>query len=114
MPAEALVQAGWHAKIVSDVLLALHSHEHGLTKEEAVERFQKYGLNKLPEGKVDGLLLIFLHQFQSPLIYILFVAAGIVFAMGSAIDASIIFIVLFFNAILGTAISLLLEKKEFD
>ena len=79
----------------------LGSREHGLTKEEAIGRFQKYGLNKLPEGKVDSLPVIFLRQFQNPLIYILFAAAGIVFAMGSTIDALIIFAVLLFNAILG-------------
>ncbi|MFH1036658.1 MAG: HAD-IC family P-type ATPase [Patescibacteria group bacterium] len=111
-------QTLWYAKTVSDVLDALHSREHGLTKEEANERFKKYGFNKLPEGKVDGLLLIFLRQFQSPLIYILFVAAGIVFVMGSAIDASIIFIVLLFNAIVGTiqegkAQNTLLALKKF-
>ncbi len=92
----------WHTKTIPEVLLTLGSREHGLTKEEATERFQKYGLNKLPEGKVDGLFLIFLRQFQSPLIYILFGAAGIVFAMGEIVDASIIFAVLLFNAIVGT------------
>src|SRR3990167_8663706 len=95
-------QISWHTKTVPEVLDLLRSHEHGLTKEEATERFQKYGLNKLPEEKVDGLLLIFLRQFKSPLIYILFAAAGIVFAMGEVIDASIIFAVLLFNAIMGT------------
>ena len=92
----------WHTKTVPEVLGVLDSREHGLTKEEAITRFQKYGFNKLPAGKVDGLLLIFLRQFQSPLIYILFAAAGIVFAMGEVIDASIIFAVLLFNAIVGT------------
>ena len=108
----------WHTKTVPDVLLALRSHEHGLTKEEATERFRKYGLNKLPEGKVDGLLIIFLRQFKSPLIYTLFAAAGIVFAMGEVIDASIIFAVLLFNAIVGTiqegkAQNTLLALKKF-
>src|SRR3989338_1001324 len=95
-------QISWHTKTVPDVLDLLRSHERGLTKEEAAKRFQEYGFNKLPEGKVDGLLLIFFRQFQSPLIYILFAAAGIVFAMGGVIDASIIFAVLLFNAIVGT------------
>ena len=95
-------QISWHTKTVPEVLDALHSRERGLTKEEATKRFQEYGFNKLPEGKVDSLLLIFLRQFKSPLIYILFVAAGIVFAMGEVIDASIIFAVLLFNAIVGT------------
>jgi len=111
-------QISWHTKTVPEVLGALDSREHGLTKEEATERFQKYGLNKLPEGKVDGLLLIFFRQFQSPLIYILFAAAGIVFAMGEVIDASIIFAVLLFNAIVGTiqegkAQNTLLALKKF-
>ncbi len=95
-------QISWYTKTVPEVLDLLHSSERGLTKEEAGRRFQEYGLNKLPEGKVDSLFLIFFRQFQSPLIYILFAAAGIVFIMGSAVDALIIFIVLLFNAILGT------------
>ncbi len=111
-------QIVWHTKTVPDVLDVLHSREHGLTKEEATERFQKYGRNYLPEGKVDSVFLIFFRQFQSPLIYILFAAAGIVFMMGSAIDALIIFIVLLFNAILGTfqegkAQNTLLALKKF-
>ena len=118
LPAKASAQVGWHTKTVPEVLDLLHSHERGLTKEEAVKRFQEYGFNKLPEGKVDSLLLIFLRQFQSPLIYILFAAAGIVFAMGEVIDASIIFAVLLFNAIVGTiqegkAQNTLLALKKF-
>lgn len=96
------ISTTWHTKTVPDVFDILRSRKSGLTKEEANERFQKYGPNKLPEGKVDSLLLIFLRQFQSPLIYILFAAAGIVFAMGSTIDALIIFALLLFNAIVGT------------
>ena len=85
----------WHTKTVPKIFDALRSRERGLTKEEATERFQKYGRNKLPEGKVDGLLLIFFRQFQSPLIYILLAASAIVLLMGEIIDASIIFAVLF-------------------
>ena len=95
-------QISWHTKIVSDIFDAFHSRERGLTKEEANERFQEQGPNKLPEGKVDSLFLIFSRQFQSPLIYILFVAAAIVLLMGEHIDAFIIFAVLLFNAIVGT------------
>ncbi|MBT9174187.1 MAG: Calcium-transporting ATPase [Syntrophomonadaceae bacterium] len=92
----------WSTKTVSEVLNSLNSREFGLTEKEATERFKEYGPNKLYEGKVDGLFIIFLRQFQSPLIYILFVAAGIVFALGDVFDAMIIFIVLLFNAIVGT------------
>ncbi|MBU3965585.1 HAD-IC family P-type ATPase [Patescibacteria group bacterium] len=92
----------WHSKTLPETFQALHSGEHGLTRKEATERLKEYGPNKLPEGKVDSLPVIFLRQFQSPLIYILLAASMIVFAMGEIIDGSIILAVLLFNAIVGT------------
>ena len=111
-------QASWHTKTIPEILGALHSREHGLTREEAEERLKEYGPNKLPEGRVDGFPIIFLRQFQSPLIYILLAASMIVFAMGETIDGSIILAVLFFNAIVGTiqegrAQNTLLALKKF-
>src|SRR3989344_1913397 len=111
-------QTQWHAKTPSEVLDLLRSREHGLTQEEAAGRFTKYGSNKVPEEKVDGLFIIFLRQFKSPLIYILVIAAGIVFGMGEFIDALVIFAVLFFNAVVGTiqegkAQNALLALKKF-
>jgi len=95
-------QISWHTKEIPEILDALHSSEHGLTAEEAIKRLKEYGLNKLPEGKVDSLPVIFLRQFQSPLIYILLAASMVVFAMGETIDGSIILALLLFNAIVGT------------
>ncbi|MCR4275751.1 MAG: HAD-IC family P-type ATPase [Candidatus Wolfebacteria bacterium] len=111
-------QLQWHSKTLPEIFDALRSREHGLTKEEATERLREYGLNKLPEGKVDGLHVIFLRQFQSPLIYILLAASAIVFAMGETVDGSIILAVLLFNAIVGTiqegkAQNTLLALKKF-
>lgn len=93
----------WHTKKTSDVIDVLHSRTDGLTKEEVKNRFKEYGPNKLPESKTDSLFVIFLRQFKSPLIYVLFIAVGIVFAMGELVDASIIFTILLFNAVVGTA-----------
>jgi len=95
-------QLSWPTKEIPEILAVLHSREHGLTTEEATGRLKKYGLNKLPEGRVDSLPVIFLRQFQSPLIYILLAASMVVFAMGETIDGSIILAVLLFNAIVGT------------
>ena len=92
----------WHTKTISEVLDAFQSREHGLTKEEATERLKEHGFNKLPEGKVDGFPIIFLRQFQNPLIYILLAASMVVFTIGETIDGSIILAVLFFNAVVGT------------
>ena len=108
----------WHVKKLVDIFEVLHTNARGLTKEEVAERLQEYGLNKFPEDKVDGLPLIFLRQFQSPLIYILLAAAAVVLAMGEVVDASVIMAVLIFNAIVGAiqegkAQNTLLALKQF-
>ncbi|MEK9179449.1 MAG: HAD-IC family P-type ATPase, partial [Patescibacteria group bacterium] len=108
----------WHTKEISEILTALESHEHGLTQEEALNRIEKYGPNKLPEGKTDNIFLIFLRQFQSPLIYILLGASAIIFLTGEGADGLIVLAVLIFNAIIGTiqegrAQNTLLALKKF-
>ena len=95
-------QVLWHIKTIPEIFALINSRESGLTKEEVIERLKKYGPNKLPEGKIDTIPVIFLRQFQSPLIYILFAASVIVFVMGEIADGSIILAVLLFNAIVGT------------
>ncbi|MBI4004693.1 HAD-IC family P-type ATPase [Candidatus Roizmanbacteria bacterium] len=91
-----------HTKTASEILEIFHTNEQGLDPDEARKRLEQYGLNKLPEAKLDGLVVIFLRQFQSPLIYILFLASSVVFLMGEFIDGLIILFVLLFNAIVGT------------
>ncbi|NIQ96257.1 MAG: ATPase, partial [Desulfuromonadales bacterium] len=65
-------------------------------------RQKQFGPNALPEKKPPGLALIFLHQFLSPLIYILLVAGGVSLAIGELTDAVFIFAVILLNALLGT------------
>ena len=108
----------WHKEELSAIFKALRTTENGLGASEAVRRLKEDGPNALPEAKPDGLWLIFLRQFQSPLIYILLAASGIVFLMGEVIDGSIILAVLLFNAIVGTiqegkAQNTLLALKKF-
>lgn len=75
----------------------------GLTEQEAQRRLSVYGPNALPESKRETWLIVFLRQFQNPLIYILVAAAILIFFVDeSKVDAFIIFVVLFFNAIVGT------------
>ena len=58
-----------------DVLDAFQSTRHGLTQDEAAARLELYGSNRLPETKPASIAKVFLHQFKSPLIYVLVVAA---------------------------------------
>lgn len=115
---DILMEQSWYTKKISEVFKALESGKDGLATGEVQKRLEKYGLNKLPEAKLDSLLIIFLRQFQSPLIYILFIASFIVFFMKEFIDGTIILFVLLFNAIVGTiqegkAQNTLLALKKF-
>ena len=74
----------------------------GLSQLQVEQLQRKYGLNSVPEKGPDSWLQIFIRQFQSPLIYILLVAALIIFVVGSdKIDAFIISGILLFNAFIG-------------
>ncbi len=92
----------WHVKSTDETLSILKSGYDGLSEEERVERLKQYGPNKLPESKSDSLFVIFLRQFQSPLIYLLLVAGVLIVLLGELVDSAIIFFVLLFNAIAGT------------
>lgn len=109
----------WHCIAIQDIFSELDTKKEGLPLGEVNLRLQKYGFNKLPEAKTDSLFSIFLRQFQNPLIYILLVAALVVFTIGEVIDGSIIVFVLLFNAIVGTfqegkAQNTLLALKKFS
>lgn len=92
----------WHAAESETIVAALESNaEGGLNESEAAARLMQYGLNELPEDKHKPLWRVFAAQFASPLIYILFVAAVISFAMGHASDAVVILVVVLINALIG-------------
>lgn len=92
----------WHAEEVAVLFKELQTSETGLHVKDVARRLLEDGPNTLPEAKVDGFFIIFLRQFQSPLIYLLFAASGVVFLLGDTADGAIILVVLLFNAIVGT------------
>jgi Ca2+-transporting ATPase len=97
---EALARA-WHALAPDAVRAALESAEDGLAPETVAERLARYGPNRLDAAPPTTLWQILLHQFQSPLIYILLVAALVTVAIGEYIDAAVIGAVLAINAAIG-------------
>jgi Ca2+-transporting ATPase len=108
----------WYTHTIESIFEELKSGEHGLSVEEAARRLAQSGPNALPEAAVDGHFIVFLRQFQSPLIYVLLAAALGVFLTSDPADAGIILFVLFFNAIIGTvqegrAQNTLLALKKF-
>ena len=101
---ETLVQQDipWHATPKNDVLNQLRTSTEGLTGAEAESRLQQFGKNVLPAQEPPTLVIIFLHQFLSPLIYILLAAAAVALALGDFTDAGFILVVVLLNAGLGT------------
>jgi magnesium-transporting ATPase (P-type) len=91
-----------HTVSIETVLAALKSSLHGLSRSEAVTRLEQYGSNTLPQVKMPGIGIIFLHQFKSPLIYVLVAAAILSIVIKEWSDAGFISAVLLINAVIGT------------
>ena len=92
----------WHALTVHEVLKRLAtSTDKGLAVGEASTRLQKYGPNRLPEGKKRGPLMRFISQFNNILVYVLLGAGFTKMMLGLWIDASIILGVVILNGLLG-------------
>src|SRR5262245_2885937 len=94
--------AAWHALPQAEVVTRLGTNaETGLSLTEASTRLQKWGPNRLPEGKKRSTFARFFAHFNNVLIYVL-LAAGFTKPMMSVwIDAGIIFAVVVLNALLG-------------
>src|SRR5262245_11358678 len=92
----------WHAVAVDDVVKRLTTDSgKGLQAAEASSRLQKYGPNRLPEGKKRGPLMRFLSQFNNILVYVLLGAGFTKLMLNLWVDAAIIFGVVILNALLG-------------
>ncbi len=91
----------WYQLPIKEILQKLGTSEEGLTDNEATERLKQYGPNKLVEEEKISRLKILLHQFTSPLIYILLVAAVVTALLREYIDTGVIMAVVALNAIIG-------------
>jgi magnesium-transporting ATPase (P-type) len=94
--------AAWHAISADEVVKRLASNgEKGLDAAEASVRLQKYGSNRLPEGKKRGPFIRFVAQFNNILVYVLLAAGFTKLMLSLWVDAAIIFGVVVLNALLG-------------
>ncbi len=93
----------WHALPVGQAVQALHSDaERGLDAATARQRLADGGPNALPEPPPRPAWRVFLRQLKSPLVTILFVAAGLAVALGNLGDAGVILAVVIVNALIGS------------
>lgn len=93
-------------------------HTTGLTFKEARARLRRDGLNAIREEKRTKALVLFLRNFQSPLIVVLIVVALISWLIGSRVDGSLIAVMVLMSVSLnffqeykaGNAVSKLKER----
>ena len=96
----------YYLKSIDETLAEVNSGTQGLTSNEAAERLEKNGRNKLAEAPKDSLFKRFMMQLADPMIIILIVAALIsgvtsFYSGESFADVIIILAVVIINAVLG-------------
>ena len=92
----------WHKLDITEAAAALLvDPSRGLSEDDIEHRRELAGSNILPESSQRSSFRAFLEQFQSPLIYILFIAAIFAFALDRYGDSIVILVVVFINAVLG-------------
>jgi magnesium-transporting ATPase (P-type) len=91
----------WHAVDAAEVAAALKSTVDGLATDAAAMRLATHGRNELPAPPRPHAVLRFLRHFHNVLIYVLFGAAVVTFALDHLIDSLVILAVVLVNAIVG-------------
>ena len=89
-----------------DILTELESSASGLSEEQAEERLERYGENKLAEAKKTTVLQRFFQQLKDPMLLILLAAAAVsavtnALSGESLTEVFIILVVVLLNAVLG-------------
>ncbi|MDJ0708364.1 MAG: HAD-IC family P-type ATPase [Leptolyngbyaceae cyanobacterium MO_188.B28] len=92
----------WHDLSTAEVIALLETNlEQGLHSLEVQRRQRHYGPNALTQKKGKGPVIIFLEQFNQPLIYILLAAAAITGLLREWVDMTVILAVILINAVVG-------------
>ncbi|MGC1981972.1 MAG: cation-transporting P-type ATPase [Pseudolabrys sp.] len=77
------------------------STSKGLADDEARHRLKIFGANTVVTTRKASRLIILLHQFQSPVVYLLSAAAALAFYFGELEEGASIVAVLVVNALIG-------------
>ncbi|NIN00173.1 MAG: HAD-IC family P-type ATPase [candidate division Zixibacteria bacterium] len=91
----------WYQLDVKETLEKLRISEEGLNDEQVKERLAQYGPNIFAREEKISKLKILLHQFKSPLIYILVIAGLVTLFLHEYIDTGVIMGVVILNAFIG-------------
>lgn len=91
----------WYHLKSQEVLMRLSSSLAGLHAKDVIARQARFGRNEFDHKKKRSSVKLFLSQFQESLAIILLVASGLAFAFGEIRDATIIFVIVFVNALIS-------------
>ncbi len=92
----------FYNKNIEDIEKELETSNKGLSKEEVLNRQQKYGKNTLPKKEQDSILKIFFNEFKDPMVILLLVAILASIIAGEVIDAIAILFIVLIDAMMGT------------
>ena len=92
----------WHSLPLDEVTRRLATSPSGLSSKDANAARLKAGPNVLPRPAQKSLLAVAASQLNSPLIFLLLVAAVVSALTGELADAAFVFVVLLINTTLGT------------
>ena len=99
---EKLNDKAWHQLPAEEVVQFLSVDlAAGLSSAEVKNRQKEFGPNRVTARRGTPAWLKFLQQFNQPLVYILLLAVGVTAFLGEWVDSSVIFGVVFINAIVG-------------
>jgi Ca2+-transporting ATPase len=86
---------------IDTVLNSQNTAKSGIDSEQFQQLLEKYGKNKLDEGKKKSIIVRFLEQLKDPMVIVLIAAAVISGAVKEIADSVIILLVVILNSILG-------------
>ncbi len=92
----------FHSYSISETFELLSSNEKGITNDEATKRREKYGENILSQLKKRNFIKTLLRQIKDVMVFILFGASILSFALGDTIEAYVILAIIIIDIIVGT------------
>ena len=95
------MKENWHSIALEKIFEEIKSARNGLSEQEAQERLERFGKNSLPQEKQYSKIRLFFSQFNSPLMYILFLVVAISFFLKHYSDTIFIIFVLLINTTIG-------------
>lgn len=96
-----LQSINYHNLKIHELYSKLDSTLNGLSKDQASQRIQEFGLNKLKEKKAYSVFSLLISQFTDLLVIILLIAGFFSYLVGEHIDAIAIFSIVVVNGLLG-------------